>query len=124
MAGLASTAGLLRDAFAAPPFSPGFRLVDVTAASGVQFRHNSGAYGGKLLPETLGAGCAFLDYDADGWQDILLINGMDWPGHKRERSTLKLYRNNRNGTFSDVSAVMDPARTPEVIAATAIPTSW
>ena len=72
-------------------------------AAGVQFRHNSGAYGGKLLPETLGAGCAFLDYDGDGWQDILLINGMDWPGHKRERSTLKLYRNNRNGTFSDVT---------------------
>ena len=69
----------------------------------MQFRHNSGAYGGKLLPETLGAGCAFLDYDGDGWQDILLINGMDWPGHKRERSTLKLYRNNRNGTFSDVT---------------------
>ncbi len=75
----------------------------MTAASGLQFHHNSGAYGGKLLPETLGAGCAFLDYDGDGWQDILLINGMDWPGHKRERSTLKLYRNNRNGTFSDVT---------------------
>ena len=66
--------------------APGFRLVDVTAAAGVQFRHNSGAYGGKLLPETLGSGCAFLDYDADGWQDILLVNGMDWPGHKRQRS--------------------------------------
>jgi hypothetical protein len=79
------------------------RLVDVTAAAGIQFQHNTGAYGGKLLPETLGAGCAFLDYDADGWQDILLINGMDWPGHKRQRSTLKLYRNNRNGTFSDVT---------------------
>ena len=62
---------------------PAFRLVDVTAAAGLQFRHNNGAYGGKLLPETLGAGCAFLDYDADGWQDILLVNGMDWPGHKR-----------------------------------------
>jgi hypothetical protein len=80
-----------------------FRLVDVTAAAGLQFRHNSGAYGGKLLPETLGSGCAFLDYDADGWQDILLVNGMDWPGHKRQRSTLRLYRNNRNGTFSDVT---------------------
>jgi len=56
-----------------------------------------------LLPETLGAGCAFLDYDRDGWQDILLVNGTDWPGHKRARSTLKLYRNNRNGTFSDVT---------------------
>jgi hypothetical protein len=83
--------------------APGMRLVDVTAAAGLEFRHNTGAYGGKFLPETLGAGCAFLDYDADGWQDILLVNGMDWAGHKRQRSTLRLYRNNRNGTFSDVT---------------------
>jgi enediyne biosynthesis protein E4 len=83
--------------------APGLRLVDVTATAGIQFRHNSGAYGGKLLPETLGAGCAFFDYDADGWQDILLVNGMDWPGHQRQRSTLRLYRNNRNGTFTDVT---------------------
>jgi hypothetical protein len=81
----------------------GFRLTDVTNAAGIQFQHNSGAYGGKLLPETLGSGCALLDYDADGWQDILLINGMDWPGHKRQRSTLRLYKNNRNGTFTDVT---------------------
>lgn len=84
--------------------SPGFRFSDVTAQAGIQFQHNSGAYGGKLLPETLGSGCAFLDYDRDGWQDIVLINGMDWPGHKKRRSTLRLYRNNRNGTFSDVTA--------------------
>jgi hypothetical protein len=83
--------------------TPGFRLVDVTTAAGIQFHHNSGAYGGKLLPETLGSGCAFLDYDADGWQDILLINGMDWPQHKRQRTTLRLYRNNRDGTFTDVT---------------------
>jgi hypothetical protein len=82
---------------------PGFQLVDVTASAGIDFRHNSGAYGGKLLPETLGSGCAVLDYDADGWQDILLVNGMDWPGHKRQRSTLRLYRNTRNGTFTDVT---------------------
>ena len=94
----------------ASPASPGFRLVDVTAAAGLQFRHNSGAYGGKLLPETLGSGCAFLDYDADGWQDILLVNGMDWPGHKRQRSTLRLYRNNRNGTFTDVTRSRRPRR--------------
>jgi hypothetical protein len=94
------------------PSSPlGFRLTDVTTSAGIQFQHNSGAYGGKFLPETLGSGCAFLDYDRDGWQDILLINGMDWPGHtpaplsagKRQRSTLRLYRNNRNGTFADVT---------------------
>src|SRR5258707_1331662 len=81
----------------------GFQLTDVTPSAGIRFCHNNGAYGGKLLPETLGAGCAFLDYDADGWQDILLVNGMDWPGHKRRRTTLCLYRNNRNGTFSDVT---------------------
>jgi len=83
--------------------SPGFRLVDVTSTAGLTFTHNSGAYGGKLLPETLGAGCAFVDYDADGWQDVVLVNGMDWPGHKRQRSTLRLFHNNRNGTFTDVT---------------------
>jgi len=103
LAGLSSACALPRSLFAAPPPAPGFQFVDVTARAGIQFRHNSGAYGGKLLPETLGSGCAFLDYDGDGWQDILLVNGMDWPGHKRERSTLHLYRNNRNGTFSDVT---------------------
>jgi hypothetical protein len=103
LAGLASTATFLEPlSFAAAP-DPGFRLLDVTGSAGLRFRHNSGAYGGKLLPETLGPGCAFLDYDRDGWLDILLINGMDWPGHKRARSTLQLYRNNRDGTFADVT---------------------
>jgi hypothetical protein len=83
--------------------APTFRLTDVTSAAGINFQHNSGAYGAKLLPETLGSGCAFLDYDNDGWLDILLINGMDWPGHKRQRSTMRLYKNNRNGTFTDVT---------------------
>ena len=102
LAGLASALPL--ELFSTPQISSlGFRLVDVTTAAGIRFQHNSGAYGGKLLPETLGSGCAFLDYDGDGWQDILLINGMDWPGHKRGRSTLKLYRNNRDGTFTDVT---------------------
>jgi len=86
-----------------PAAGPGFQFTDVTSAAGIHFEHNSGAYGGKLLPETLGSGCAFLDYDADGWQDILLVNSMDWPGHKRQRTTLKLYHNNRNGTFTDVT---------------------
>ncbi|HUG81215.1 MAG TPA: CRTAC1 family protein [Bryobacterales bacterium] len=87
---------------AAPP-EPGFALRDVTAAAGIDFRHNSGAFGEKYLPETMGAGCAFLDFDRDGWMDILLVNGMDWPGHKSRRSTLKLYRNNGNSTFTDVT---------------------
>jgi hypothetical protein len=106
LAGAASASVLPLKLFAAAApeiSSPGFKLVDVTRSAGVQFQHNSGAYGGKLLPETLGSGCAFLDYDRDGWQDILLINGMDWPGHKRQTSTLRLYRNNRDGTFTDVT---------------------
>jgi hypothetical protein len=82
---------------------PGFRLVDVTGTAGLHFRHNSGAFGAKYLPETLGPGCAFLDYDGDGWLDLLIVNGLDWPGHKRRSSSLSLYRNNRNGTFTDVA---------------------
>jgi enediyne biosynthesis protein E4 len=89
--------------WAAPAPALGFQFTDVTGSAGIRFRHNNGAYGGKLLPETLGAGCAFLDYDGDGWQDILTVNGTDWPGHARQHSTLKLYRNNRNGTFTDVT---------------------
>ena len=85
------------------PPQPSFLLQDVTRQAGIHFRHNSGAYGGKLLPETLGSGCAFVDYDADGYPDILLVNSMDWPGHQRNRSALQLYKNNRNGSFSDVT---------------------
>jgi hypothetical protein len=102
----ACATGLAASATAADLFAQkdiGFTLTDVTASSGLQFRHNSGTFGGKLLPETLGSGCAFIDYDADGWPDILFVNGMDWSGHKRQRSTLRLYRNNRNGTFTDVT---------------------
>ena len=106
LAGLASASALRLDSLAAAAPEPaklGFRLVDVTSAAGVQFQHNTGAYGGKFLPETLGPGCAFLDYDRDGWQDILLINSMDWPGHKRQRTTMRLYHNNHDGTFTDVT---------------------
>ncbi len=65
--------------------------------------HNNGAFGKKWLPEAMGPGVAFLDYDNDGWQDILLVNGMDWPGHAHQHSTLALYHNNHDGTFSDVT---------------------
>jgi len=108
MAGLAAWSPLARlhalTAQTGAAASPGFRFTDVTGPAGIQFQHNSGAFGGKYLPETLGSGCAFLDYDRDGWQDILLINGADWPGHKKNRTTLRLYHNNGNGTFTDVTA--------------------
>jgi hypothetical protein len=107
MAGLAAWSPLARlhalTAQSGAAASPGFRFTDVTGPAGIQFQHNSGAFGGKYLPETLGSGCAFLDYDRDGWQDILLINGADWPGHKKNRTTLRLYHNNGNGTFTDVT---------------------
>ncbi|HWT88718.1 MAG TPA: CRTAC1 family protein [Candidatus Angelobacter sp.] len=76
---------------------------DVTAAAGIKFVHNNGAYGKKYLPETLGPGVAFIDYDNDGWPDIFLVNGTDWPGHAGKRSTPKLYHNNHDGTFTDVT---------------------
>ena len=75
---------------------------DVTAQAGIHFVHNAGRSGKKFLPETLGSGCAFFDADGDGWPDILLINGKDFVprGHK---STAALYRNNHDGTFTDIT---------------------
>jgi hypothetical protein len=76
---------------------------DITAQAGIQFKHNNAAFGKKFLPETMGPGCAFIDYDNDGWADILLLNGENWPGHAGPMSTMKLYRNNHDGTFTDVT---------------------
>ena len=78
-------------------------FTDITQSSGIRFAHNNGATGKKYLPETLGPGVAFIDYDNDGWQDIILANGEDWPGAAKRNSTLKLYHNNHDGTFTDVS---------------------
>jgi hypothetical protein len=79
------------------------RYVDITKAAGIDFVHYTGAFGKKLLPETMGSGCAFIDFDNDGNPDILLINGMDLPGHKQRRATMKLYRNDGKGSFTDVT---------------------
>ncbi len=77
---------------------------DITTLAGIHFVHNNASFGKKYLPETMGPGCAFIDYDSDGYPDILLINGEDWPGHsKQPGSTLKLYHNNHDGTFTDVT---------------------
>ena len=80
-------------------------FVEITDAAGIDFVHNTGAFGKKYLPETMGSGCAFTDYDNDGWIDIVLVNGKDWEGYPTgKRQTMALYRNNRNGTFADVTA--------------------
>src|SRR5579863_6360392 len=77
---------------------------DISSQAGIRFIHNNGAFGKKWLPETMGPGCAFIDYDNDGYPDIILINGDDFPGHPRVGSaTLKLYHNNHDGTFTDVT---------------------
>ena len=85
------------------------KFVDITHAAGIDFIHNTGAFGQKYLPETMGSGCAFIDYDTDGWQDILLVNGKDWAGRvgtrptPTKRQTMALYRNNHDSTFTDVT---------------------
>jgi hypothetical protein len=92
-----------RQAAAPLPALPTF--TDVTSAAGIRFRHNSGAFGRKYLPETMGAGAMFFDADGDGWQDALLINSRSWPGRPATGASLHaLYRNNRDGTFTDVTA--------------------
>jgi hypothetical protein len=78
-------------------------FTDVTTQAGIRFNHNSGAFGKKYLPETMGSGVCFLDYDNDGWQDILFVNSMDWPEHQTGKLFPALYHNNQDGTFTDVT---------------------
>ncbi|MFZ0213028.1 MAG: CRTAC1 family protein [Candidatus Acidiferrales bacterium] len=89
--------------YAQKPSTPPIYFQDVTRAAGIHFVHNNGAFGKMWLPEAMGSGVAFIDYNNDGWPDILLINGTDWPGHGNRRSHMTLYRNNHNGTFTDVT---------------------
>ncbi len=97
-AGIALVAGL---AAVSPPAA--VRFTDITAASGIKFTHNSGRAGKKFLPETVGSGGAFFDADGDGWPDLLLINSKDWAPRGR-KSLHALYRNNKNGTFTNITA--------------------
>lgn len=81
----------------------GVTFTDISGPAGIKFTHNAGKTGKKYLPETLGSGGAFLDADGDGWQDILLINSKDWTPRGR-KSLHALYRNNKNGTFTNITA--------------------
>jgi enediyne biosynthesis protein E4 len=89
--------------------SPPIVFTNVTTAAGIAFTHVNGAFGKKYLPETMGSGVAFLDFDGDGSQDLFFVNGKHWAGAPASRasnasSTLPaLYRNNLNGTFTDVT---------------------
>jgi hypothetical protein len=85
-----------------PPPNEPVKFTDVTAAAGIRFVHNSGRTGKKWLPETMGSGVAFFDADGDGWLDILFVNGKDWTPRGRH-TTAALYRNNHDGTFTDIT---------------------
>ena len=90
-------------AMPAPRPSGPIQFTDITEQAGIHFKHNTGAFGKKYLPETMGNGACFLDYDNDGWQDILIVNSMDWPEHKTGKSYSALYHNNHDDTFTDVT---------------------
>ncbi len=85
---------------------PAVKFTDITRGAGVTFVHNNGAYGDKLLPETMGGGVAFLDFDNDGDQDLLFINSTFWPDHippGQKPTTPVLYRNDGRGSFTDAT---------------------
>lgn len=89
-----------------PAAAPAVKFVDITQSAGIDFVHENGAYGDKLLPETMGGGGGFLDYDTDGDQDMLLVNSTRWQWDPRppvEPATMKLYRNDGSGHFDDVT---------------------
>jgi hypothetical protein len=92
----------------APPGEiPAAQFTDITAASGITFTHENGAYGDKLLPETMAGGVAFFDFNNDGHQDLLFINSTYWPGHippGKKPPTMALYQNDGHGHFQDVAA--------------------
>ena len=87
---------------------PSVRFVDVTKTAGIDFRHENGLSGRKLLPETMGGGVVVIDYDNDGRQDLFFVNSCPWPGHGTgdAKATSKLYRNKGDGTFADVTVAM------------------
>ena len=98
--------GVLLVTVNAYPEVPQVQFVDVTAASGIRFRHVNGAKGDYHLPETVGAGGAFFDYDDDGALDLFLVNGGDFTGAPtQEPATSVLYRNSSDGTFIDVTSI-------------------
>lgn len=86
---------------------PALPFADTTQAAGITFKHTNGATGQKLLPETMGSGCAFLDYDNDGDQDLLFVNSCSWPWDAAPAGpppTMELYQNDGHGKFQNVTA--------------------
>ena len=105
-------AGKLLGAMRAPATQPVIEFEDVTAKSGIRFQHQASRTSRKYLPESMGAGVAIFDYDNDGWLDLFFVNGAklqdpmphgSWPDKSDPRYWNRLYHNNRDGTFTDIT---------------------
>lgn len=90
---------------AGQPEPPDVQFTDITREAGINFVHNSGAYGDRLLPETMGGGVAVLDFDNDAAADLLFTSGKSWPWRDAsgDSSSLVLYRGDGAGKFTDVT---------------------
>src|SRR3954454_22240816 len=95
--------GLILGAVALPVGEQPVHFTEIASSAGLRFTHHNGGFGKKYLPETMGSGTAFVDLDGDGWPEIILLNCKDWTPHGKHY-TSAIYRNNRNGTFTDVTA--------------------
>lgn len=87
---------------------PTVRFTDITSTAGISFHHETGAYGEKLLPETMGGGVAFVDFDGDGVPDLLFVNSTYWPwqrpaGQGNPPPGVALFHNDGTGKFTDVT---------------------
>jgi len=108
----AAPAAKLFGATLAPSTPPVFEFEDVTAKSGIRFKHEASRTSQKYLPESMGAGVAMFDYDNDGWLDLFFVNGAKLqdpmprgssPDKSDARYWNRLYHNNRDGTFTDIT---------------------
>ena len=108
----AAPAGKLLGAMRAPATQPVIEFEDVTAKSGIRFQHQASRTSRKYLPESMGAGVAIFDYDNDGWLDLFFVNGAKLqdpmprgssPDKSDPRYWNRLYHNNRDGTFTDIT---------------------
>jgi hypothetical protein len=115
MGGIAAALALAALALAAPQKTPKPKAADardgpcptffrdVAAARGLNFRHERGATPGHQLPETMGSGVAWLDYDGDGWMDLYVVQSGPFPPNGSVQARDRLYRNRGDGTFEDVT---------------------
>lgn len=103
VASLATLVVMARPAAQGQGASSGLTFTDVTTRAGIRFTHTSGAFGQKYLPETMGAGVVVFDYNTDGYQDVFFVNGRQWPGRPGAATRPAFYKNNGNGTFTDIT---------------------